>query len=109
MTLGTVVINERIFPINEVKLIEGHFAVVFDILPGVPWDPGNRMALIFGADGELVVQLGLSDSIAREKKPLDDWWIFTLTCSVDDKLGNRARMRLQQVKSPRRAWGFRRR
>lgn len=86
MRLGTVVINERVFSIQSLRLANGGVEFVFEI-PYGPMDWGNREYQMFGADGELCWTGRFPD---LGEKTEQSSWTWTHNFQVVDKLTNDA-------------------
>lgn len=94
MSLGTVVLNEVVHPIDSLCLQGGGVALTITIHPGP--DLGDGSWVVFGSDGVLVLRGRLSDEGMAEVRRAQSIELAHVELTIDltyagDKMTDRAR------------------
>lgn len=89
--LGTVVINEQVFPLDRVFLGNGEVCVEFVAPAGRGLDVGDGVYSVFDPNGVLVYTGKLTDNLVPAVKDLYHEWRITLGLTITDRISERAR------------------
>lgn len=95
MSVGTVVVNEIVYPIVDLNIIAHGFEIVFKIGPDQDFDPGDGHYAVFAADGQLSYEGCFTTTDFGQKLVGEDvTWLFHKTLFLTDDMTEGAKRRL---------------